>query len=85
MIQTQTTLQAFKTLRDAGYCVENLPHISDVLDVCHCTSSEAMALLDDMSEEAYGEDRINDFAELYEYVIKEDGLKDIFTFYSTDI
>ncbi len=82
---TQTTLQALKTLRDAGYCVENLPHISDVLDACYCTSSEAMALLDDMSEEAYGEDRMNDFVELNEYTIKEYDLEDIFTFYSTDI
>jgi len=67
----QTTLQALKTLRDAGYCVENLPHISDVLDVCHCTSSEAMALLDDMSEEAYGGDRLLDFVELKEYTLVE--------------
>ena len=41
-----TTEQAKKVLSDAGYCVENLWHISDVTDNYHCSDEQAKKLLD---------------------------------------
>ena len=40
-----TTKQAKKVLKDAGYCIENLLHTSDVTDNYHCTESQASDVL----------------------------------------
>ena len=39
------TKQAKQVLKDAGYCVENLLHVSDVTDNYHCTESQAADVL----------------------------------------
>ena len=63
-------IEASKILKDAGYCLENLPHISDVLDKYHCSKREAMALLEDMSHDAYSSQRIDEYAYDLEYLEK---------------
>lgn len=42
-----TTEQAKQVLRDAGYYVDNLWHINDVMDVFECNEQEAQEVLND--------------------------------------
>ena len=45
MGKLSTTEQAKQVLRDAGYYVDNLWHISDVMDKYECTKEEARKVL----------------------------------------
>ena len=45
-----TTEQAKKILKNAGYCIESLTHISDVKSHYRCSDSDALALLENISE-----------------------------------
>ena len=48
-----TTEQAKKVLSDAGYCVENLWHISDVTDNYHCSDEQAKKLFGKLDVETF--------------------------------
>jgi hypothetical protein len=69
-----TTEQAKKVLSDAGYCVENLWHISDVTENYHCTDEQAKELLNDATSDlSFTFDCIAGQAEFMEYREKDEG------------
>jgi hypothetical protein len=45
-----TTEQAIQVLKNAGYCIESLTHISDVKSHYRCSDSEAIVLLENIAE-----------------------------------
>jgi len=60
-----TTEQAKKVLKSAGYCIESLTHISDVKSHYRCSDSDALALLENISETL--SEQIDDEAYRLEY------------------
>mgnify|MGYP001098322152 FL=1 len=60
-----TTEQAKKILKNAGYCIESLTHISDVKSHYKCSDSDALALLENISETL--SEQIDDEAYRLEY------------------
>jgi hypothetical protein len=52
--------QAKATLRDAGYFVENLWHVSDVQNDFKCTDEEALEVLKEAVESGYNVMQINE-------------------------
>ena len=60
-----TTEQAMQVLKGAGYCTESLTHISDVKSQYICSDSEAIVLLENISETL--SEQIDDEAYRLEY------------------
>ena len=60
-----TIEQAKKVLKSAGYCIESLTHISDVKSHYRCSDSDAIALLENISETL--SEQIDDEAYRLEY------------------
>jgi phosphosulfolactate synthase (CoM biosynthesis protein A) len=66
MGKVSTTEQAKQVLREAGYYVDNLWHVSDVMDKYECTKEEAKEVLDGaLKIERYYEDNTFDAIENY--------------------
>ena len=65
------TKQAKQVLKDAGYCVENLLHVSDVTDKYHCTESQANDVLNEVLSSEWLHSEILDEAERMEYKNKD--------------
>ncbi len=60
-----TTEQAKKILKSAGYCIDSLTHISDVRSQYRCSDSEALVLLENISNTL--SEQIDDEAYRLEY------------------
>tara|TARA_R110000751_G_scaffold131443_1_gene233781 strand:- start:154 stop:369 length:216 start_codon:yes stop_codon:yes gene_type:complete len=69
------TKQAKQVLKNAGYCVENLLHVSDVTDNYHCTESQASEVLSEALSNQWITEQmwavVTDEAERLEYKNKD--------------
>ena len=71
---TKEIKEAMQLLRKNGYAVDNLWHVSDVMDSYHCTEGLAHSIIDDV----LNSDRIvSEINEAIDYEAIDESLKEV--------